>query len=128
MSLAKIGIIVGRVLAVVCLFVGLSLASSLLGVRSGGRSPLDQLGFVAFTYLAVFTIGYLFAAVGIWIGSSWGLVVAIGTALVEIIIALTGEASVRLSDIEFFIALTVFVVALALFAIKEVKLFSSLHD
>ncbi len=128
MSLATIGVIVARALSVVCLFVGLSLASSLLGVRSGINSPLAQLGLVAFTYLAVFTLGYLFAAVGIWIGSSWGLVVALGTALVEIILAVSGDSAVRLSEVEFFIALMVFVVALALFVIKEVRLFSSLHD
>lgn len=128
MSPAKIGVLVGRMLAIVCLFVGLSLASSLLGVRLGDNSPLAQLGMVAFTYLAGFTLGYLFAAVGIWIGSSWGLVVALATALVEIILAVIGDTAVRLSDVEFFIALMIFVVALALFAIKEIKLFSSLHD
>ena len=81
-----------------------------------------------FTWLAVLTLGYLFAAVGVWMSAAWGLVVAIGTALCELVLAMMGDASVRLPMLDFFLALIVVVVAGGLFVVVEIKPFSSLHD
>ncbi len=128
MTLAKFAMIAGRVLAALCLYVGLFMAAGLLGVHSGGQSPLLQLGPTAFTYLAIFTLGYLFAAVGIWIGSTWGYVVAVGTALAELVLAMLGDPAVKLSTVDFFAALIVLIVGAALFVLVEIRPFSSFHD
>jgi hypothetical protein len=127
-SIAKIADVAVRVLAMLCLYIGLALAARLLGVGMGSRNPLDMLGIVAFTYLAIFTLGYLFAAVGIWIGSAWGFVVAIGTAFAEIILAMVGDLSVRLSTMDFLLALAVLIVAAGLFVAVEIRPFLSLHN
>ena len=127
-TIAKFSRIAGRVLSVLCLFMGLALAARLLGVGGGSRSPIAMYGVTAFIWLAVFAVGYLFAAVGIWIGSAWGHVLAIGTAACAIFLALFGGPDIRLPALDFLLALLVFVLAAGLFAIVEIKLFGSVHD
>src|SRR5690606_34624492 len=71
-----------RIIAVVALLVGLGDAARLLGVTSGSVSPLQLLGPAGFIYLSVFCLARLFAAVGIWIGASWGTVLLVGATVV----------------------------------------------
>lgn len=127
-SFAKLAHVAGRLLAALCLYIGLALAARLLGVNTGSHSPLAAFGVTAFTYLGIFTLGYLFAAVGIWIGSAWGYVVTIGTALVELVLIVSGDTALGLSNLDFVLALVVLIVAAGLFVVIEIKPFSSLHD
>ncbi|MBU1174471.1 MAG: hypothetical protein KKH72_03630 [Alphaproteobacteria bacterium] len=120
--------IAGRVLAVLCLYIGLTLSARLVGAGGGGQSPLAMYGITAFTWLAVFAIGYLFAAVGIWIGSTWGTVVALGIAVCQIVLAMFDIAAIRLPNVDFVLALVVFVLAGALFVIVEIKPFSGVNE
>jgi hypothetical protein len=128
MSLAKLAVIAGRVLAVLCLYIGLALAARLLGVGTGSQSPLLLLGGATFSWLAVFTLGYLFAAVGIWIGLTWGYVIAIGTTFTEIVLVILGDPAVRLSNGDFLMALFVLVLAAGLFVVIEIRPLLTLHD
>lgn len=127
-SFANLAAIVGRVLAGLCLYVGLALAARLLGVGTGSQNPLLVLGVATFIWFAIFTLGYLFAAVGIWMGSAWGLVVAIGTTLTEIILAMLGEPAVRLSTLDFLLALVVLILAAGLFVVVEIRPLLTFHD
>ena len=127
-TIAKFSRIAGRVLSVLCLFMGLTLAARLLGVAGGSHSPIAMYGATAFTWLAIFTVGYLVAAVGVWIGSAWGYVLAIGTAASAVVMALFGGPDIRLPAMDFLLALLVLVLAAGLFAIVEIKLFGSVHD
>ena len=127
-TIAKFSRIAGYVLSGLCLYLGLALAARLLGAGGGSQSPIAVYGVNAFIWLAIFTVGYLFAAVGIWIRSGWGHVIAIGTAAVAILNTLFGDGAASLPALDFLLALLVFVLAGGLFAIVEIKLFGSVND
>lgn len=79
-----------RLIAIVCLFVGLLDAARLLGVSAGEVSPMTSLGAQGFIFLALFTTGRLFAAVGLWIESSWGGVILVSVTVAELVVVLFG--------------------------------------
>jgi hypothetical protein len=74
-----------HLLALMCLVIGLGDAATLVGLHSGSLSPVVELGTTGFIVLACFTIARLFASVGIWINASWGGVLLVSTALLELI-------------------------------------------
>lgn len=74
-----------HVLALICLLIGLSDAATLVGFSGGAVNPVSILGATGFIALAGFTIARLFAAVGMWIDASWGGVLLVSTAFVELI-------------------------------------------
>ncbi len=74
-----------HVLALICLLIGLSDAATLVGFSSGAINPVDILGGTGFIALTGFTIARLFAAVGMWIDASWGGVLLVSTAVIELI-------------------------------------------
>jgi hypothetical protein len=86
-----------RVVAVIALALGLSDASRLLGVFAGNVSPLSTLGVAGFTYLAIFALARLFAAVGLWIKSSWGAVLLVGATVAELVMYLLGSPDVQMT-------------------------------
>jgi hypothetical protein len=86
-----------RIIAIVALLLGLNDASRLLGVQTGDQSPLELLGTAGFTYLAIFALARLFAAVGLWIKASWGAVLLVGATTVELILYLFGNSDVQMS-------------------------------
>lgn len=86
-----------RVLALVCLIVGLLDAGRLLGVHTGSRNPVEILGGIGFVYLTVFALARLFCAVGLWLNSSWGAVVLVGAAVIELALVLFGNPNVSVS-------------------------------
>ena len=127
-TIAKFSRIAGQVLSGLCLYLGLALAARLLGVGGGSQSPVSLYGVTAFIWLGIFAVGYLFAAVGIWIRSAWGHVIAIGTAATAILNTLFGGGPASLPVLDFLLALVVFVLASGLFAIVEIRLFGSVND
>lgn len=86
-----------RGLALLSLWLGLFDAASLLGVWDGRLNPIVQMGLAGFVYHSVFALGLLFAAVGLWLLSSWGAVVLLGTLLTHLLLALSGNPSVGLN-------------------------------
>ena len=94
-----------RIIAIIALLVGLGDAARLLGVASGSASPLAELGPAGFVYLAVFCLSRLFAAVGLWIGASWGAVLLVGATAVELVMFLAGNRDVHLDAIGFAVRL-----------------------
>lgn len=104
-----------RILALLSLLVGLGDASRLLGVFSGSISPLTQLGQAGFVYLACFCLARLFAAVGLWIGASWGAVLLGGATAVELLLFLSGSRDVHVDMIGFAIRLLLVVGVVLLF-------------
>lgn len=96
-----------RVIAIIALLLGLGDAARLLGVSNGTVSPITQLGAAGFTYLAVFCIARLFAAVGLWIRASWGPVLLAGATLIEVALYLAGVREVRIDAVGFAIRLLI---------------------
>lgn len=94
-----------RIIAIVALLLGLNDASRLLGVQGGDVSPLSVLGVTGFTYLAVFALARLFAAVGLWIKASWGAVLLVGATTVEVALFLLGNPDVQMGAVGFAVRL-----------------------
>jgi hypothetical protein len=107
-----------RIIAIVALLVGLGDAARLLGVSSGNVSPLAQLGPAGFIWLAVFCLSRLFAAVGLWIGASWGAVLLIGATTVELVLFLAGNRDIHMDVLGFGVRLILVVAMLLLFALS----------
>ncbi len=80
-----------RIVALLALLLGLSDAARLLGVSLDTMSPIAVLGPAGFTFLAVFCLARLFAAVGLWIKASWGAVLLIGATTAELALYLSGS-------------------------------------
>src|ERR1044071_5068069 len=84
-----------RIVAIIALLLGLSDAARLLGIAGPGNvSPLTTLGAAGFTYLAIFAVARLFAAVGLWIQASWGAVLLIGATGMELAMYVMGAGGV----------------------------------
>ncbi|WP_374623728.1 hypothetical protein [Devosia sp.] len=90
-----------RIVAIIALLLGLADAARLLGVSGGSTSPITTLGPAGFTYLAVFCLARLFAAVGLWIKASWGAVLLGGATLVELALYLIGNKDIQIDAIGF---------------------------
>ncbi|MDB5540221.1 MAG: hypothetical protein JWQ89_1948 [Devosia sp.] len=90
-----------RIIAIIALLLGLADATRLLGVSSGPESPIALLGPAGFTYLAVFCIARLFAAVGLWIRASWGAVLLVGATVIELGLYLGGVRDVQMGAFGF---------------------------
>lgn len=90
-----------RIVAIVALLLGLNDASRLLGIQMGDQSPLEVLGTTGFTYLAIFALARLFAAVGLWIKASWGAVLLVGATTIEVLLYLFGNPDVQMTLLGF---------------------------
>ena len=74
-----------RIVAIIALLLGLNDAARLLGVSLRRRQPdHHHWASTGFTYLAIFCLARLFAAVGLWIKASWGAVLLVGATGVEL--------------------------------------------
>jgi len=94
-----------RIVAIVALLLGLADAARLLGVSSGAESPIAELGAAGFSYLAVFCLARLFAAVGLWIRASWGAVLLVGATLIELGLYLGGVRDIEIGAFGFAVRL-----------------------
>ncbi|MEO8756311.1 MAG: hypothetical protein ABI398_00970, partial [Devosia sp.] len=79
-----------RIVAIIALLVGLNDASRLL-ISSGTESPITTFGVTGFVYLSIFALSRLFASVGLWIRSSWGAVLLVGSTALELGMYLLGN-------------------------------------
>lgn len=104
-----------RIVAMVALLMGLGDAARLLGVTTGAASPLQVLGVEGFVYLAIFCLARLFAAVGLWLGASWGAVLLVGSTVVEVVLFLAGNRSIEIDLIGFALRLLIIVAIGVLF-------------
>ncbi len=108
-----------RIVAIIALLLGLSDAARLLGVTGGaGDSPIAVLGVTGFTYLAVFALARLFAAVGLWIRASWGAVLLVGATGIELAMYLMGSRDVEMSPIGFAVRLVLLVSIILVFVLS----------
>jgi hypothetical protein len=107
-----------RIVAIIALLLGLADAARLLGVSSGARSPIAELGTAGFAYLTVFCLARLFAAVGLWIRASWGAVLLGGATAVELGMYLFGNPDIRIDAFGFAIRLLLLVSVAALFVLS----------
>lgn len=110
-----------RIIAIVALFLGLGDAARLLGVTSGAASPLQTLGVDGFTHLAVFCLARLFAAVGLWLGASWGAVLLVGGTVVEMVLFLGGNQAIQIDIFGFVIRLLI-VLAIGVLLVLSLRL------
>ncbi len=94
-----------RIIAVLALFSGLSDAGRLLGIGAGTANPLELFGVAGFSLLGGFTIARLFAAVGMWIQSTWGTPLLLGTTLLELIVYLSGALALDIGGFGFLLRL-----------------------
>ncbi|GHA36401.1 hypothetical protein GCM10007989_35660 [Devosia pacifica] len=80
-----------RAIALISLLLGLNDAARLLGVYNSSNSPILMMGVDAFVLLAIFAVSRLFAAVGLWIGASWGAVLLVGATSAELVLYIVGS-------------------------------------
>jgi hypothetical protein len=107
-----------RIIAIVSLLVGLGDAARLLGVSSGNVSPITILGPAGFVYLAIFCLSRLFAAVGLWIGASWGAVLLVGATTVELVLFLGGNRDIHMDLLGFGVRLLLVISIVLLFVLS----------
>jgi hypothetical protein len=117
-----------RVVAIIALLLGLNDASRLLGVTSGDQSPLTTLGPAGFTYLALFALARLFAAVGLWIKASWGAVLLVSATSVELLMFLLGNRDVQMSAIGFAVRLVLLTAIILVFVLSWRVRRARVHD
>lgn len=106
-----------RIVALLALLLGLSDAARLLGVSLEATSPIAVLGPAGFTFLAIFCLARLFAAVGLWIKASWGAVLLIGATLAELGLYLSGSPDLRMSFVAFLMRVVLLGAILTIFAL-----------
>ena len=94
-----------RIIATLALFSGLSDAGRLLGIGAGTANPLELFGVTGFSLLGGFTIARLFAAVGMWIQSTWGTPLLLGATLLELIVYLSGAIPTAIGGFGFLLRL-----------------------
>ena len=116
-----------RVLAALCLALALADAGRLLGVSSGSASPLALLGTVGFILLAVFTLARLFAAVGLWIESSWGGVLLAGATIIELVLLFAGVGLPDISLIGMLVRMVLFVGIIGFLALRYLHRREQIH-
>jgi uncharacterized membrane protein (DUF2068 family) len=116
-----------RIVAIIALLLGLNDASRLLGVSSGSQSPIAVLGAAGFTYLAIFALARLFAAVGLWIRASWGAVMLVGATGIELAMYVMGNRDVQMTALGFAVRL-VLIVSIALIFVLSLRLRERAHD
>ena len=104
-----------RIVAILALLIGLGDAAKLLGVSSGAANPIDLMGVAGFTYLSVFAMARLFAAVGLWIRASWGAVLLLAATAVELGMYLLGNRAIHLNALDFAIRLVLLVAIVLIF-------------
>jgi hypothetical protein len=107
-----------RIIAIISLLVGLGDAARLLGVSSGHVSPITILGPAGFVYLAIFCLSRLFAAVGLWIGASWGAVLLVGATTVELVLFLGGNRDIQMDVLGFGVRLLLVISIVLLFVLS----------
>lgn len=106
-----------RIVALLALLLGLSDAARLLGVSLETMSPIAVLGPAGFTYLAIFCLARLFAAVGLWIKASWGAVLLIGATAAELALYLSGSPDLRMGFVAFLMRVILLGAILTIFAL-----------
>jgi hypothetical protein len=116
-----------RIVAIIALLLGLNDASRLLGVTTGAESPFEMLGVAGFTYLAIFALARLFAAVGLWIRASWGAVLLVGATGVELGMYLLGNRDIQMSALGFAVRL-VLLVSIVLIFVLSFRMRGRAHD
>lgn len=117
-----------RTIAIIALLLGLNDASRLLGISSGDVSPIAQLGPAGFTFLAIFALARLFAAVGLWIKASWGAVLLVAATGIEMILYLSGSRDVQMSGFGFGVRLVLLAAILLVFVLAWRVRRSRVHD
>ena len=116
-----------RIVAIIALLLGLNDASRLLGVSTGAQSPFEILGVTGFTYLAIFALARLFAAVGLWIRASWGAVLLVGATTVELLMYLLGSHDVSMGALGFAVRVVLLASILLIFVLS-LRMRARAHD
>ena len=116
-----------RIVAIIALLLGLNDASRLLGVTTGAQSPFERLGVTGCTYLAIFALARLFAAVGLWIRASWGAVLLVGATAIELGMYVLGNRDIQMSMLGFAVRL-VLLVSIILVFVLSLRMRERAHD
>lgn len=117
-----------RILALVCLVIGLSDAARLLGVSGGGAGPLQAMGTTGFVLLAIFAVSRLFAGVGLWINSSWGGVLLVGATLAELGLYFSGSPYVDIGMPGLSVRIALLLGILGFLGVRTLRARRHVHD
>lgn len=120
--------LLARILALLSLFIGLGDAARLLGLGAGSASPILTIGTMGFVLLSALTLMRLFAAVGLWIQSSWGAIVLAASLAIELGFHLLGSTWVSLGLWNFIFKLGVMLATFGLLAIAQLSVRRQLAD
>lgn len=107
-----------RIVAIIALLLGLNDAARLLGVSTGPQSPLEVLGATGFTYLSIFALAQLFAAVGLWLRANWGAVLLVGATVIELGMYLFGNRDVEMTALGFAIRMVLLTSIIVIFVLS----------
>lgn len=116
-----------RVLAVIGLLLGLGDAANLLGVGHDQSGPMVHFGVSGFFVLSAFTVATLFAAVGLWIGASWGAVLMAGAMLAQLGMATFSGLGIEISILGYVVRSVLALGALAAIAYVQWEAFDPVH-
>lgn len=105
-----------RIVAIIALLVGLNDASRLL-ISSGTESPITTFGVTGFVYLSIFALSRLFASVGLWIRSSWGAVLLVGSTALELGMYLLGNRDIQMTALGFAVRLVLLISIVLIFVL-----------
>jgi len=95
-----------RVLAILCLLLSLREASVFLGLGSNQASPISNLGVLSFFLMLTFTVFRLFAAVGMWVKTTWGTVLVLVVTSIEFSILTLTSIDIYISTVGIWIRAT----------------------
>ena len=107
-----------RVVALITLFIGLSDTARLLGINLGDTSPITTLGLSGFIHLAAFSLSRLLAAVGLWLQASWGIVLVVGTTVIELLVYGFGTADIQIGALSFAMRAVLLLAVLVIFGLS----------
>ncbi len=106
-----------RIVAIIALLLGLNDASRLL-ISSGTESPITSIGVTGFVYLSIFALSRLFASVGLWIRSSWGAVLLVGSTGLELGMYLLGNRDIQMTALGFAVRLVLLISIVLIFILS----------
>lgn len=117
-----------RIIALLALLTALIDAGRLLGIGSGGASPIAMFSASGFVLLSIFTVARMFAAVGMWIESNWGTAVLFLCTLIELVLFLSGTGHLDIGIIGFGLRLILLVGASLLLWLAFRAWRAAVHD
>ncbi len=117
-----------KIIAIICLFLGLREAAQVLSVSSIQTSPIESLGSVGFFLFLGFVIFRLVSSVGMWIEAKWGAPLALVIIFLEFLLLIFSYSNFHISTIGIWIRAGLAIALLLFFLNAYISWRNSIHD